>query len=307
MSRVRIALIVGAACALAGTAAVVIVGAAPGATHRAVVRPSALVAHRVPDGWHTTTRSIRIGRSTRSYVVMQPAEIRAALPVLIVLHGRGMTPQTMDARAQLRRAVGPAVFVYPAGYGQSWNAGACCGAAHAAGVDDLDFITELVRQVVASYPSASHRPVLAGYSNGGRMALRAACARPDLFSGVVSVEAVPVSPCTRLSNPLSVLVIASRHDPLLVIDHERRPRRIGTYVQPTVDATVAQWRALDGCKTPVAVRTANALTTWSAACPARTRVALALYDFGGHTWPAGNSAAPPAQKLIADFVHAAAS
>ena len=116
-----------------------------------------------------------VGGLERTYVVARPAQaLTGVLPVVIVLHGRDMTPAHMERDSVLPPAA-RAIVVYPAGYGRSWNAGACCGPAHADRVDDVAFLAAVVREVLRGEPGASADAVfLLGYSNGGRMALRMA-------------------------------------------------------------------------------------------------------------------------------------
>ena len=47
-----------------------------------------------------------------------------------------------------------AISLYPEGYGLSRDAGTCCGAARANGIDDVAFITSVIHDVLADYPQA---------------------------------------------------------------------------------------------------------------------------------------------------------
>ncbi len=232
-----------------------------------------------------------------------PDDGKGPMPVLVVLHGRGMTPSAMQQISGFVPVVGRAILVYPAGYEASWNAGACCGAAHAAGIDDVGFIAAVVHQVLDSQPDAMAGSVfLVGYSNGGRMAYRMACAAPGLFAGVASVEAVSVYPCAR-AEPVSLIEVASSADPLLSIDHAEPPKRVDGLVQPWVDTVVADWRHLDGCPAvPTSQVTGSLTTTTWTACAGGTRLAFSLYRGGSHAWPDGGGPAASAARLIWDFL-----
>ncbi len=247
---------------------------------------------------------LQVGSLSRSYLLMrvipQPG---VKLPVLVVLAGRGMTPTVMARRSGFPAVTGPAIIVYPAGYGYSWNAGACCGVAQQAGVDDVAFLNAVVHQVLASQPDAAANQVyVIGYSNGGRMAYRLACADPGTFAGMAAVEAVPVSACSQLA-PLPVDIVASSGDPLLSIDPTTPPKVIRGYVEPRVSDVVGKWRALDGCNgMPTVSVTGRAMSqTWDR-CRGAGRLQYTLYAGGSHVWPMGGRSTPAAERLVWTFL-----
>jgi polyhydroxybutyrate depolymerase len=264
--------------------------------------PRPATAEAAPARWVRTTGSIMVGGRERTYLTVRPANPSPArLPVLVVLHGRTMNPAQTEAMTGFLSVVGPAITVYPAGYRDSWNAGACCGEAHAAGIDDVAFIKGLVHHVLASEPDASPAHVyLAGYSNGGRMALRLACAAPELFAGVAAVEAVSVYSCPH-PRAVSLLEVASRDDPLLAVDGRQPERVVNGFHEPTVEGMVAGWRQVAACGT-TATSVSGTLTErrWSG-CRSHTRLGYALYAGGSHAWPAGDARTPSAEQVIWTF------
>lgn len=210
----------------------------------------------------------------------------------------------MARTARLIPVIGDAILVYPAGVGLSWNAGSCCGVAHARGVDDVAFLDTLIHHVLATEPGASAREVyLMGFSNGGRMVYRMACQSPNLVAGFAAVEAVPVYTCSRL-DPAPIVVIAQSGDPLLAIGPAGPPKTVQGEVEPTVDATVARWRALEGC---------SADGSFASLGSARVaiydhgrgagRLEYVLYAGGRHDWPTGDASTPSAGALIWAFLH----
>jgi polyhydroxybutyrate depolymerase len=267
-----------------------------------VLSPAAELAAigRLPPGWGASVHTVRRGSLTRSYLVVAPhaAYRDRTLPLYVVLHGRGSNPAAIERRTGLAWRTGPAVLVYPAGYEDSWNAGGCCGYAHADGVNDVSFVHAVVATVLSEYPAASSRRVYAlGFSNGGRMTYRLACDLPGMFAGIAAVEAVPVMACSRL-HPLDIDVIAQRRDPLLSIYDGSVLKMTDGYLQPTVEAAVARWRSLDGCA-PAAVTTSigdATVRTW--ACGDGTHLAYTLYQGGGHIWPLARPGQPSADGVI---------
>ncbi|MGH9097021.1 MAG: alpha/beta hydrolase family esterase, partial [Acidimicrobiales bacterium] len=259
----------------------------------------------VPSGWNSTVQQVQSGVLLRDYVVVRPtAADPGPLPVLIVLHGHGMTPAGVARVSAFLPIVGRAVMVYPAGFGQSWNAGGCCGLARAAGVDDVAFLSTVVHDVLASVPGTSAQSVyLAGFSNGGRMAYRMACADPALFAGVAAVEAVPVPACTP-PRPVSITIVAYQDDPYVSVSAQQPTQVVHGMDEPRVDAVVAEWRAADRCVgTPTVKQVGTALISLSANCQNQTRVQYALYAGGSHRWPQGDPGTPSASRLIWSFLH----
>ena len=241
-------------------------------------------------GWTATRHALQVGALRRSYLVALPLhpEARGRLPVLVLLHGRGMTPAFIARRSGMLGGR-PAIVVLPAGYGRSWNAGDCCSVARARSIDDVRFLSALVGQVLHDQRNADPRAVyLAGFSNGGRMAYRIACQRPGLFTAVAVVEAVSAYSCPVVRVPVPLLVVASTRDPLLRITPAAPVQRVEGYVQPSVQGVVGWWRALDGCPGVATSEQAGTLTRerWSG-CRDGVTVGLDLYAAGGHTWPTG--------------------
>ncbi|MGH9093734.1 MAG: alpha/beta hydrolase family esterase [Acidimicrobiales bacterium] len=254
-----------------------------------------------PTAWVTTTASLDSGGRARTYVVARPAQVTAQrLPVLLFLHGRDVTPEQELQRDGFEAVVGRAILVYPAGFGQSWNAGACCGVAQAQGVDDVAYLTAVVQRVLATQPdSAPGQVYLAGYSNGGKMAYRLSCADPRLFAAVAVYAATETSACAPRP-VVSFLLVASTADPDLTMGPGGAPQAAAGFVEPTVTAETAAYRRADGCGAAsghqVVVGSVG-VTTWSA-CQAGTRVAQVLYPGGNHAWPGGGGATPAGAALI---------
>jgi polyhydroxybutyrate depolymerase len=259
-------------------------------------------AAAAPVSWLTSEHAISVDGLSRSYLVLRPAVVSPTrLPVLMFLQGRAVTPQIEAQRDGFTSVVGPAILVYPTGYDQFWNAGACCGTAQAANVDDVGFLAAVIHDVQASQPDASQGGVfLAGYSNGGKMAYSMACAQPQLFAGVASIGAVAASTCTQ--GPVALLEVANTGDPELSIDGERPPPTFGGFTDLTVDAQVAKQREIDACSPNSVARTEGdaSITTWSD-CASGTQVALALYQRSDHALDPGDARTPSVARVVWSF------
>jgi polyhydroxybutyrate depolymerase len=252
----------------------------------------------VPRGWVTAVHRFPIGGITRSYLTVRPAQPSPrVLPVVVVLHGRGETPAAIERLTGFPAVTGPAILVYPAGYGRSWDAGGCCGVAHRARVDDTAFIQAVVQQVLATQPDSATTDVyLIGFSNGARLAYQLACQAPGRWAGIGAVEAVPATTCPS-TTPVPIVIVANPRDPFFNLT------RAGTVVQGyhevSVDDVVAEWRRLDGCVGSPSVRRLGITTaeSWDT-CQGQGEVTYALYGEPGHFWPTELAAAPGASNLV---------
>jgi polyhydroxybutyrate depolymerase len=256
-------------------------------------------------GTTTTTVTIEVSGLSREYQVIRPVEPAAArLPALVVLHGINAAVDYEEQRDGLVpvAAQGQAILVYPAGYGQSWNAGVCCDPAMSNNVDDVGFIDQVIQQVADDPQVDPARISLVGFSNGGRMAFQVDCAQPGLVTTVIAVLAVPVAPCAT-STPVSLLQIATADDPEVPYD-----AGTGADVGLTaVSDVVAAWRVRDGCSdSTTANSTAGQVVTatWGG-CRWGAQIELATYSSGGHQWQGGDGTTPSMARLIWSFAVAA--
>jgi polyhydroxybutyrate depolymerase len=242
------------------------------------------VAGRLPVATTTTrTATVRLasGGRLRTAIVLAPAGTRP-VPLVVVLHGRDTTPTQELVRTGLTdlAANGQAVLAYPAGVGRSWNAGTgCCAAAAKLHVDDVSFLRRLIGAVEAHAPVDPARVYLVGYSNGGRLALTAACALPGAFAGVATYGTAQPTRCGPGRPPLAVFVGYGTLDPHAAPGHVPAGGSTGP-------ATAAGWRSVDGCTgDPVTTVTGPATVREWTHCRGAGRVALARWDGLPHRWP----------------------
>jgi polyhydroxybutyrate depolymerase len=297
------ALVAAAAVAVAVTT---VVRSGAGAQPRPPSPPRAQAASAAPTApvkWVSTSHPLTVGTMARRYLLVRPVtKSKTPLPVVVLLHGRIVTPEFEAQRTGLSTVTGPAILVYPAGYENSWNAGVCCAGAQAANVDDVGFVTAVVHDVLAHQPDADHgRVFLVGFSNGGKMAFRVVCAEPGLFSGVAVVGAVPVADCAQPpAVPFAELAID--HDPLLTLTPAQPPKSVNGFPQASIEGEVAALRSANGCTADGPTRVRGILTTTRFDdCRTGKAVEFDLYQGNAHVWPAGDATTPAAQRVIWDF------
>lgn len=116
-------------------------------------------------------------------------------PLLVVLHGWRLTPEQAQAQTGFDAYADSHGFdvAYPKSEDSlsSWNAGGCCGTEMN---DDVHFINDVVADI--RLQTAVTVAYVAGFSNGGMMALRMAC-QTDTFAGAASVAGPLLVPCHK--------------------------------------------------------------------------------------------------------------
>lgn len=266
--------------------------------------PAAMLTHvgPLPVGWAAAVHTFRSGALARSYLTVAPTHLSGRVPLVLLLHGRNMTPDAMLHLSGLVARGSPAVLVVPAGWDESWNAGGCCGPAGRRSVDDVSFIRSTLARVLSSTAHVDRSRVYAvGFSNGGRLAYRLACRLPGMLAGFVAVEAVPVAPCPAM-RPVDITVVAQQADPLLTVASGAPVKAVDGHLEPTVQATVARMAVLDRCPDGPSTRAQGLAVerTWS--CADGTHLRYVWYPGGGHDWRPRRSVTPGATDFVRQMV-----
>ena len=253
-----------------------------------------------PPGPVTEVLTLTIDGVRRTYHAIVPAQLTGGLPLLIVLHGRGQSEPAVLRQtgflglAQQRQAV----LVFPDGEQRSCNAGhGCCGFAGSHQAPDVPFVAAIVADAVHRWPIDGQRVYLVGYSNGGKLAYSAVCARPTLFAAVATYGAVPLSPCQPGTPAVSFLLAAGTADQVLLF----HGKPAGHPPLPAVSAALAWLRAQDGCSgTAQTSQDGSAVVQRWSRCTGGADVESVVYPGQGHAWPSGGS--PAAAPLMWAFL-----
>jgi len=171
-----------------------------------------------------------------------------------------------------------AVLPQAAGSAKSWNLSGTTDNG------DVSFLSALVTRLAATECADPARVVITGISDGGDMAVFAACAMPGRVQAVVTVAASidPREGCHRLR------IVAVHGDADLVDPYRGKPGSPGYLPTPPATAAIAAWAALDGCQTAVTTRVAPHVEVTTYPCGAQ----LVTVNGGGHTWPGGAPVKP---------------
>ncbi len=97
--------------------------------------------------------SLDIGGRTRTYFLHVPPayDAKKPLPLVLVLHGGGQSPESAERMSGMSAKADKENFLvaYPSGTGRfsrrpTWNSGNCCGYAIENNVDDVAFLRALI-------------------------------------------------------------------------------------------------------------------------------------------------------------------
>jgi polyhydroxybutyrate depolymerase len=222
-------------------------------------------------------------------------------PLLLVVHGYGATGEIQTAYTGLGNLVAEHGYLLLAPDGlvdpgdrQYWNATPACCDFWKSGVDDVAYPTGLIEEVDEHYNVDRDRVVVFGHSNGGFMAYRLACDRPDVFRSIVSLAgAVNIDPsvCTP-SEAVNVLQIHGSADDLILFDGGNT---CGTAECdfPSAMEAVNRWSGLNGCTAAMeetsekrdldsALAGEETLVSRAGGCPEGGAVELWRIEGGGH-------------------------
>lgn len=232
----------------------------------------------------TAERTLDFDGAARTFRLYLPAHAEGALPLVLMLHGGAGSGEQAELaygwNAQADR--GGFAVAYPDGIGRAWNAGGgCCGSAAADDVDDIGFLSALIRDLIDTQRIDPHRVYAAGMSNGGMMAYALAC-HTDLLAAIGPVAATSLDDCDA-PKPLSVMHIHGNDDRLVRMDGERGAG-IARIDGPPVEEVSAFWRTVDDCAAPT-TRTEGDVTTTTATCAAGRTVTTIVKAGAGHQWP----------------------
>ncbi len=166
---------------------------------------SAPATARVSTSWTTEERTLVGGRT---FFVRVPSCSPARSPgcrrfleleraVVVFLHGAN-GPEDRDTASRwlagLHAQNPETIFAFGVSEAGSrrWDAGFCCTSEP---VDDVGYLARVVDNIARGWAVDRRRAGVTGFSNGGMLALRATCERPELFAAAAALAATYDGAC----------------------------------------------------------------------------------------------------------------
>ncbi|MFF4471664.1 alpha/beta hydrolase family esterase [Streptomyces sp. NPDC001599] len=257
---------------------------------------------------------LRVDGDTRQYLLHRPPDPTPAAdgddgprPLLIAFHGRGADAAELRAKTRLERAATARgmLVAFPEGLGHGWGAGTRATKQRPDPGLDVRFTEALIKHLVRTERADPGQVYVAGFSNGGSMALRMAAERPALLAGAASVSGqLPTGDAAmEPTGPVPVMVVYGADDPVRPLAGlPSPPPDPEEPILPTRSArdSAAAFAAAGGAGEPVTrAEKGYDRTVWRLGneAPGGSRrtdgtVQLLVVDDAGHTWP-GSTVPPP--------------
>lgn len=239
--------------------------------------------------------TLQSGGLTRTFAAHLPDDYEAgSSPVVIVLHGIRAIGQSLQYISAFDIDADQWGFLvaYPDAT-SDWATGCNCTAADSAGVDDVQFIADLLDKLDADYGINRDSVFVVGYSEGAFMAQKLVCDATDSFVGMATVSATMLASAADNCAP-------TREIPVLMIhgtDDNDYPwdgaLDRGLASSLAADTAAQFWATSNGCGDRLESEFVRSDTRYSFdvyrdafdACPTDGEVILYRMEGAGHGWP----------------------
>lgn len=243
-------------------------------------------------------------KRTFDYYVPTSYSHDQSVPLVLAFHGRGSTAENQikltkfDELAEKERFI--AVFPNSAavhepnlkkGHERQWNDGRMDTPAFRAGIDDVQFISQVIDYFTEHYNIDESRVYAAGMSNGAFFANRLAIELSDRIAGVGAVAgtlAVPIAN-QKPREPVSIVLIMGTDDPIVPYEG------VNGYAF-SAEETIDYWKKANGLNSNPSIKklpkkdkkdTTEVIKIAFSDPTNRAEVILYKIQGGGHAWPGG--------------------
>ncbi len=243
----------------------------------------------------------------RSYRLHLPAHAPQPWPLVIVFHGFGGDGENALEQGRWVEKSNAAGFAVLApdgsfehedraprfvGNPRSWNSGAGTGSpAQQRGVDDIGFVRALLDELLRTQPLDASRVYATGFSNGAAMAFRVGLELSERIAAIAPVANSLLTAPQPLNQPVSLLLIWGRDDPLNPIEGGPLKRSTGAVARPSAQESWQTWGRLLHCSDePLESVLSDRLTLMAQReCDGGASSQWITVEGLGHQWPGGRT------------------
>jgi polyhydroxybutyrate depolymerase len=277
--------------------------------------------------------TITVDGVERTYVVRVPetapdgGDGAGEVPVIIAIHGVGSDAAEFEDYTGLSDAVDAdrVMVVYPDGLPvpdgrRVWNAGHCCNPQGKNPTDDVAFLAALISELSA-HGADPRRVYLAGFSNGGMFAYRAACELGGTIAGIAvvagaltvragsagngSVGKGPLDDCSS-TTPVPLVVVHGTDDAIVPFDGGPLSAPVQAGLEPVRFLSVAEsvrlWRDRNGCRSDARLAvTGDVNVARYTDCAPGGEITAYTITGGGHSWQTDDGAFDSSAAIVEAF------
>jgi polyhydroxybutyrate depolymerase len=226
-------------------------------------------------------RSIMSDNETRHYLLYIPAKYdgKTSLPLVFLFHGAGGAPESIMAVTDMGKLADEKNFIVvaPKGIyryygGIGWNSDL-----NPRGVNDLEFVKDLIREISSKVAVDQKRIYATGYSRGGRMSSRLPCELSNIIAAIGTVGGLGCPANCASINSVPVITFHGTADMVIPLSN--------------AEDVVSCWVKKNGCNTtPMLRKISKDVTQISySGCKDNGDVVFFSINEGGHTWPGSPS------------------
>jgi polyhydroxybutyrate depolymerase len=249
----------------------------------------------LPAGRHV--RSIVVDERKRTYRLYIPENLDRSqpAPLVLALHGAGMTSAMMEGFCGLSKKADSAGFivVYPDGTPtsgvQTWNAGGLRAQLARGKPDDVKFLAALIDELDALLNIDSTRVYATGMSNGGMMCYKLADGLAERITAVAPVAGTMAVPSVKPARAVPLLHIHCTGDSIVPFDKPARSGASRLMAFKSAPESVRLWAEATQCEKEAQVEPLKGVegVRKHTFAGGKKGGEVILYEIegGGHVWP----------------------
>ncbi|WP_052380255.1 MULTISPECIES: alpha/beta hydrolase [unclassified Pseudoalteromonas] len=225
----------------------------------------------------------------REYYLIKPDNYKAdkAYKLLLAFHGSGGSSEQMRNLARFEQYSDDYLIAYPQSKVEEWNEGCNCNKPNRLGINDLEFVDQIIEQIQSEHHILEDEIYGTGYSQGALFSQNLLCNRSDKFKAIASVAApmsVQLSEACNISDPTDYLSIHGKNDKVLPY-LGRYHNNWGLISSPDAISLIADLNQINTEPTSTTVKEGLIETQYKN--DTNTTQLLTAVN-GGHTWSLNN-------------------